>query len=455
MRKALAGLRSGVALAVIASLASAGASFAQTANSYTYDSLGRLKTATIHASAGDTVITYTYDSAGNRTQQAVTVNSTNHAPVANTDTVATGINAAMTFDPLANDTDADYDALTITAKTNGSHGTVAINGATTLTYTPTIGYTGSDSFTYTISDGSQTATGTVNMTVTSGPAANTDTIHTQPATAYAFDPRSNDTGCSGCALTITGKTNGTNGFVAINGTGTGLTYTPNSGYTGNDSFTYTISDGHGASATATVNATISANPTAATDTITAVQGIAKTFDPRTNDTDPQSYALTVSGVGSPSHGSTSSTTTSVTYTATSTYTGSDTFTYTISNGYGGTATGTVNATVVAYTNPTAVADSATAQATYPGGSCVTPQVTFDPRTNDTNPSGLPLTIVSKTNGTKGTVTTNGTTLTYTFSTPKCSQFFTTTDTFTYTINDGHGSNSTATVTMTIEVDGLQ
>jgi YD repeat-containing protein len=455
MRKALARLRSGVALAVIASLASAGASFAQTANSYTYDSLGRLKTATIHASAGDTVITYTYDSAGNRTQQVTTVNSTNHAPVANTDTVATAINAAVTFDPLANDTDADYDALTITAKTNGSHGTVAINSGATLTYTPTTGYTGSDSFTYTVSDGSATATGTVNMTVSTGPVAVADTIHTTPSTAYTFDPRSNDTDAAGYTLTVTGKTNGTNGFVAINGTGTGVTYTPNSGYTGNDSFTYTVTDGHGGSGTATVTATISASPTATTDTITAVQGIAKTFDPRTNDTDPQSYALTVSGVGSPSHGSTSSTATSVTYTATSTYTGSDSFTYTISNGYGGTATGTVNATVVAYTNPTAVNDSATAQAIYPGGSCVTPQVTFDPRTNDTNPSGLPLTIVSKTNGTKGTVTTNGTTLTYTFSTPKCSQFFTTTDSFTYTINDGHGSNSTATVSMTIEVDGLQ
>src|SRR3569833_2989905 len=151
MRKSLAKLKAGAALAAMAGMLLGQPTFAQTANSYTYDSLGRLKTATIHAAAGDTVITYTYDSAGNRTQQAVTVNGTNHAPVANTDTVATGINAAVTFDPLANDTDADYDALTITAKTNGSHGTVAINSGATLTYTPTTGYTGSDSFTYTIS----------------------------------------------------------------------------------------------------------------------------------------------------------------------------------------------------------------------------------------------------------------------------------------------------------------
>jgi len=455
MRKALAGLRSGVALAVIASLASAGASFAQTANSYTYDSLGRLKTATIHASAGDTVITYTYDSAGNRTQQVTTVNSTNHAPVANTDTVATAINAAVTFDPLANDTDADYDALTITAKTNGSHGTVAINGGATLTYTPTTGYTGSDSFTYTVSDGSATATGTVNMTVTSGPSANADTIHALPATAVTFDPRTNDTAPSGYSLSVTGKTNGTNGSVWIGSGGTALTYSPNSGYIGADSFTYTVDDGHGGTSSATVTANVSANPIAAIDAITAVQGVAKTFDPRTNDSDPQSYSLTVTGAGSASHGTTSSTSTSVTYTATSTYTGSDTFTYTISNGHGGTATGTVNATVVTYSNPTANPDSATASAIYPGGACVVPTVTFDPRANDSNPSGLPLTITSVTTPSHGTASTNGTTVTYTYGTAKCSQHFSAGDSFDYYISDGHGTTVHATITMTIEVDGLQ
>jgi hypothetical protein len=55
-------------------------------------------------------------------------------------------------------------------------------------------------------------------------------------------------------LTITGKTNGANGSVTNNGNN--VTYTPNAGFTGNDSFTYTISDGNGGTDTATVSVTV-------------------------------------------------------------------------------------------------------------------------------------------------------------------------------------------------------
>ena len=55
---------------------------------------------------------------------------------------------------LVNDTDPDGDTLTITAKTNGAHGTVTITGSGTgLTYNPSGIYKGTDIFTYTVSDG--------------------------------------------------------------------------------------------------------------------------------------------------------------------------------------------------------------------------------------------------------------------------------------------------------------
>ena len=55
---------------------------------------------------------------------------------------------------LTNDSDPDGDTLTITAKTNGAHGSVAITGGGTgLTYDPVQLYVGTDVFTYTISDG--------------------------------------------------------------------------------------------------------------------------------------------------------------------------------------------------------------------------------------------------------------------------------------------------------------
>ena len=73
---------------------------------------------------------------------------------------------AVTFDPRSNDSDSDGNALTITAVGSPSHGTVVNNSGTSVTYTPTTDYYGSDSFTYTISDGhGGTATATVAVTV--------------------------------------------------------------------------------------------------------------------------------------------------------------------------------------------------------------------------------------------------------------------------------------------------
>lgn len=64
---------------------------------------------------------------------------------------------------LANDSDPDEDYLTITAVTQGSHGSVAIDGAT-VNYTPGPGFSGTDQFTYAIDDGyGGTATGVVTI----------------------------------------------------------------------------------------------------------------------------------------------------------------------------------------------------------------------------------------------------------------------------------------------------
>jgi hypothetical protein len=69
-----------------------------------------------------------------------------------------------TIDVLINDTDIDEGPKLIAARTNGTHGTVAIIGAGSgLTYQPAANYCGPDSFTYTLNGGS---TATVSVTVT-------------------------------------------------------------------------------------------------------------------------------------------------------------------------------------------------------------------------------------------------------------------------------------------------
>lgn len=82
---------------------------------------------------------------------AVAVTAVNDAPTANSDSVMTDEDAAKTFSVLANDEDIDS-ALSIKALDNPTHGTVAKSGDG-LRYTPAKDFNGSDSFTYTITDG--------------------------------------------------------------------------------------------------------------------------------------------------------------------------------------------------------------------------------------------------------------------------------------------------------------
>lgn len=84
----------------------------------------------------------------------VTVNivQPNRAPIAVADSVQTAKNTAVTIPVLANDSDPDGDALTITMVTSPANGTVAITGKQ-ITFTPAKNFIGSTSFGYTISDG--------------------------------------------------------------------------------------------------------------------------------------------------------------------------------------------------------------------------------------------------------------------------------------------------------------
>jgi hypothetical protein len=96
------------------------------------------------------------------------VNPVNDPPLAGNDTVTTPKNTAVIITVLANDSDVDGDTLTVTSvpPQTDQRGTVTTNG-TTITYMPKNGFKGTDTFTYTISDGhGGTATAMVTVTVT-------------------------------------------------------------------------------------------------------------------------------------------------------------------------------------------------------------------------------------------------------------------------------------------------
>ncbi|WP_415280979.1 spherulation-specific family 4 protein [Candidatus Nitrososphaera sp. FF02] len=89
----------------------------------------------------------------------------NGSPSASDDSVATGVDASVAASVLANDSDPDGDTLVITSVTDPANGSAASNGDGTITYTPDPAFTGSDTFSYTVSDGEDSDTATVTVTV--------------------------------------------------------------------------------------------------------------------------------------------------------------------------------------------------------------------------------------------------------------------------------------------------
>jgi hypothetical protein len=235
---------------------------------------------------GADAFTYTISDGNGGTDTAtvdVTITPVNDAPVAtsNAATVAEDQTSKTTVLVLANDTDIDGDALIVSSKTNGAKGAVEIaTDQKSVTYQPNAQAFGSDSFSYTVSDGhGGSASATVTVTITAlndAPNAVNDGVPTPfkvalGGAAKAIPVLANDTWLPDApeTLRIVGRTNGSHGTVAITGGGTGLTYRPTGSATGIDLFTYTINDGHGGTDTASVQVTVvdTTAPTAAIVTI--------------------------------------------------------------------------------------------------------------------------------------------------------------------------------------------
>jgi hypothetical protein len=168
---------------------------------------------------------------------------------------------ANPFDVLANDSDPDNDAIAIASVGSPAHGTATLAGSR-IVYTPAAGYVGADTFSYTIRDpAGLTATATVSVTVVTAnhpPVAQDDSATSPFAFPVAIDVLANDSDPDGDPLTIVSFTQPDSGKAAVTrGPGNKLTYTPIN-FVGFDHFLYTVSDGRGGTATATV--TVYADP---------------------------------------------------------------------------------------------------------------------------------------------------------------------------------------------------
>ena len=133
------------------------------------------------ANANGNVATFTIAAIDNGTPKAesdpatITINLTpvNDPPIAKNDQLSVSQGSLGTINPLNNDSDPDGDNLKIAGKTDGKYGKVDING-NNLTYTLLdANYLGNDVFSYTVSDGSLSASANVRVTVTAKAASGT------------------------------------------------------------------------------------------------------------------------------------------------------------------------------------------------------------------------------------------------------------------------------------------
>jgi hypothetical protein len=351
----------------------------------------------------------------------ITVNPT--APIANNSSSTVGynsINAPINLNITGG-------APTSLAVTSGPlHGTYAISGAS-ITYTPTTNYSGSDSFTYTAANGGGTsAAATVSITINPGlPIAN------NVSATVAYNSTNNPISLSltgGAATSVTVSTQAGHGTATASGTS--ISYTPTTGYSGSDSFQYTATNVSGTSSPAI--ATITVNPTAPiANNVSATIGYNSTNTPITlNITGgtPTSVSVFVQA----GHGTATASGTSITYTPTTGYSGSDSFQYKASNAGGTSAAATATITV----NPgPPVANNVSATVGY--NSTNTP-ITL----NITG--GAPSSVSVSTQAGHGTATASGTSITYT---PTTGYFGP--DSFQYKATNVSGTSAAATATITV------
>ncbi len=269
------------------------------------------------------------------------------------------------LDLLSNDVlGADDLPIHISTVGEGSHGGVLSISADkqSVLYTPALNFFGQETFTYTIKDtADETGIGTVTVNVSAvddPPEARNDIFNViEDSPASVLQVLSNDANPdSGETLTITGAGGGNQGgTIAISPNLREIRYTPAANFFGQETFTYSITDGNGNSDTATVRVDVQAvnddAPTAVNDAFTTTKNTTSNFinvllndsiAPDINET------LLVDSVGGGSASGTLSVAPNgigVIYTPAADFVGTETFQYTLRDSNGETATATVTVTV--------------------------------------------------------------------------------------------------------------
>lgn len=318
------------------------------------------------------VDTFTYvarDQSGNEQTATVTitVQPVNDPPTAVNDSFTASVNSSQNvLDVLANDTTAPDtgETLQVTAVgTPSSGGTVTIGTAgANLRYTPASGFIGTETFTYTISDGELTSTATVTVNV-GGPTVGNDSFTLLEDSPLAeYDVLANDSAAAqDLTLSIQSVGSSPNGTASVTSNETRISYRPNSNFFGTDQVTYTVVDSNGATGTGTITFTVTGvndPPPAPNSSVDVVRGssqttVLETSTLRAINVDGPEETLSITAVGTTQNGGAVTIVgngQSIVYSPpSSTYTGPDSFTYTVTDAEGSTSTGTLTIDVIDFT----------------------------------------------------------------------------------------------------------
>ncbi|MCV7283088.1 tandem-95 repeat protein, partial [Mycolicibacterium flavescens] len=375
----------------------------------------------------------------------ISVTPVDSAPVAVGDNFTIVEDSVLSGNVLSNDTDADRDSLIAELVSGPANGTLTFNADGTFTYKPAKNFAGTDSFTYTASDGtSDSGIGTVTITVTAvndAPVAEDDFYSTQEDQSVSGNVLDNDSDVDDDTLTVSLDEPPAHGTVTLNPDGT-FTYTPPPDFHGVDFFSYTTTDEVATTTPTLVIITVTPvndPPVAVDDEYTINEDTVLTGNVLSNDSDLERNNLTAHLVDGPANGTvTLNPDGTFTYTPETGYNGPDSFTYYAFDGSASSEVSTVHITVrdVNYA-PVANNDAvSTNEDTTRTGNVLT---------NDTDADGDQLTAQLVSGPAHGTLTLNpdGS---YSY-TPNAN--FNGTDTFTYTASDSFATSNTATVTITV------
>ncbi len=219
-------------------------------------------------------------------------------PVAEDDDFITTEDTTLNDSVAGNDIDPDNDPLTYSVLTGPANGTLTLNADGSFTYVPDPDYNGFDSFTYTACDPAlfcDQATVTIDvLPINDTPDAIDDDYSMTENTVLNDDVSTNDLDVDGENLTIDLVNDVVNGTLVLNSDGT-FTYTPDTDFTGTDTFTYIACDPNLICDVAEVTITVlpeSAAPVAQDDTYSVDEDNSLSENVSTNDSDANGDVMT-------------------------------------------------------------------------------------------------------------------------------------------------------------------